>query len=50
MNVPHGYEDKLDELQKYSFWFNLFVKRSNRKKELYPSKVFTWKVFLFSLC
>jgi hypothetical protein len=21
MNVPHGYEDKLDELVKYSFWF-----------------------------
>ena len=21
MNVPHGYEDKLDELVKYSIWF-----------------------------
>jgi hypothetical protein len=21
MNVPHGYEDKLDELAKYSFWY-----------------------------
>ena len=28
MNVPHGYEDKLDELAKYSFWFKAFTRRS----------------------
>jgi hypothetical protein len=34
MNVPHGYEDKLDELVKYSFWYFIFVKRGYWKEEL----------------
>jgi hypothetical protein len=34
MNVPHGYEDKLDELLKYSFWSKSFIKRSAWEKRL----------------
>jgi hypothetical protein len=30
MNVPHGYEDQLDELVKYSFWYKRIIRRRNR--------------------